>query len=74
MRVTYATVIVRDMEEPVRFYEQVMGFEIAGRHEPAPGVVITLMRLEGEALGRSKRGQGSARPAHVPLNDLGRSR
>ena len=50
MRVKYATVIVRDMQESVRFYEEVMGFEIASRHEPAPGVVITLMKSEGEGL------------------------
>lgn len=50
MRVKYATVIVRDMQESVRFYEEEMGFEIASRHEPAPGVAITLMKSEGEAL------------------------
>jgi len=50
MKVKYATIIVSDMEESIAFYKEVLGFEIASRHEPAQGVVITLMRSEGEAL------------------------
>lgn len=50
MKVRYATIIVSDMAESVSFYQDVMGFEIDSRHEPAPGVVITLMTADGETL------------------------
>jgi lactoylglutathione lyase len=50
MNVKYATIIVRDMDESVRFYTETMGFEIASRHTPAPGLVITLMKSEGDAM------------------------
>ena len=50
MKVKYATIIVRDMEESVRFYADVTGFEIASRHEPALGLVTTLMKSAGDAM------------------------
>jgi lactoylglutathione lyase len=50
MKVKYATIIVRDMEESISFYKDVMGFEIASEHRPAPGFVITLMKAEGDAM------------------------
>ena len=50
MKVKYATIIVSDMEESIRFYTEVMGFEIASQHTPAPGLVITLMRSKGDAM------------------------
>ena len=50
MRVKYATIIVRDMEESIRFYADVLGFEIDSQHQPAPGVAITLMKSESDAM------------------------
>jgi lactoylglutathione lyase len=50
MRIRYATIIVDSMEQSVAFYTHVMGFAVDSRFEPAPGVVITLMRGEGEAM------------------------
>ena len=50
MKVRYATIIVQDMEESIQFYTEVMGFEIDSQHEPVPGVVITLMKSEGDAM------------------------
>jgi lactoylglutathione lyase len=50
MRVKYATIIVRDMEESVKFYTKVMGFEVDSQHKPVPGVVITLMKSNGDAM------------------------
>jgi len=50
MKVKYATIIVQDMEESVRFYKEVMGFEVHSEHRPIPGVVITLMAAEGDAM------------------------
>lgn len=50
MKVKYATIIVRDMEESVSFYRDLMGFEIASEHRPAPGLAITLMKGEGDAM------------------------
>jgi lactoylglutathione lyase len=50
IQVKYATMIVRDMEESVRFYREVMGFEAAGRYDPMPGTAITLMKGKGDAM------------------------
>lgn len=50
MKVKYTTMIVRDMEESVEFYTDLLGFEVDSRYEPAPGVVITLMRSQGDAM------------------------
>lgn len=50
MKVRYATIIVADMDESVGFYRDVMGFEVDSRFEPVPGVVITLLKGEGDAM------------------------
>jgi lactoylglutathione lyase len=50
MKVKYGTIIVRDMEESVRFYTDVMGFEIDSRHDPRPGISITLLKGKGETM------------------------
>jgi lactoylglutathione lyase len=50
VKVKYATIIVRDMDESVSFYKDVMGFEIASEHRPAPSLMITLMESEGETM------------------------
>lgn len=50
MKIRYATIIVRDMDESIRFYTETLGFRIAGHHEPAPGLVITLMRSAGDTM------------------------
>ena len=50
MKVKYATIIVQDMEASIQFYTNVMGFEIESQHRPVPGVAITLMKSEGEAM------------------------
>jgi len=50
MKVSYATIIVADMDESVAFYRDVMGFEVDGHFTPVPGVVITLMRGQGDAM------------------------
>ena len=50
MKVRYATIIVADMDESVRFYREVMGFEVDRQFKPVPGVVITLMKGQGDAM------------------------
>lgn len=50
MKVRYVTMMVADMEESIRFYTEVMGFEIESRHDPRPGLRIVLLRDEGDAL------------------------
>lgn len=49
-RIKYATMIVENMEESVNFYQDVMGFEIDSRYDPAPGISITLMKSRGETM------------------------
>ena len=50
MKVEYATIIVRDMEESIKFYTEVMGFEIDSQYKPVPGIIITLVKSEGDAM------------------------
>ena len=50
MQVKYVTIIVQDMSESIEFYTKVMGFEVASQHKPVPGVVITLMKSQGDAM------------------------
>ena len=50
MNVKYATIIVADMDESLRFYTDVMGFEVDSRHAPFPGVEIFLLKGKGDAM------------------------
>ena len=50
MKVIYATIIVKDMNESVKFYTEVMGFEVDSKHNPFPGLTITLLKGEGDAM------------------------
>ncbi|MFX1394223.1 MAG: VOC family protein [Promethearchaeota archaeon] len=50
MKVKYATIIVEDMDESIKFYTKVMGFEIDSQHNPQPGTTITLLKGEGDAM------------------------
>lgn len=46
----YATIVVEDMNESIKFYTEVMGFEIDSQHDPQPGATITLLKGEGDAM------------------------
>lgn len=50
IQVKYATMIVNDMEESIRFYREVMGFDVDSQFTPAQNITITLMRAEGGAM------------------------
>ena len=50
MKVKYATIIVENMENSVKFYTEVMGFEVDSKFTPRPGVAITLLKSEGDAM------------------------
>jgi len=50
MKVKYATIIVEDMDESIKFYTEVMGLEIDSQHNPQPGTTITLLKGEGDAM------------------------
>ena len=50
MKVKYATIIVRSMDESIAFYSDVMGFAVDSQYRPRPGIVITLMKGAGEAM------------------------
>ena len=50
MKVKYATIIVENMEKSVKFYTEVMGFEVDSQYNPLPGVMITLLKGEGDAM------------------------
>lgn len=50
IQVKYSTMIVNDMEESIKFYRDVMGFEVDSQYTPTPEITITLMRAKGDAL------------------------
>jgi len=49
-KVKYSTIIVKDMEESIRFYKDIMGFEIDSQYTPTSDVTITLMKTKGDAM------------------------
>ncbi len=50
MKIKYTTIIVGDMEESIKFYTELMGFEVDSQHNPLPGLRITLLKGEGETM------------------------
>jgi lactoylglutathione lyase len=50
MKVKYATIIVEDMDESVKFYTEVMGFEVDSQYDLGPAGTITLLKGEGDAM------------------------
>lgn len=50
MKVKYATIIVEDMEESIKFYTEVMGLEIDSQYDLGPAGTITLLKGEGETM------------------------
>jgi lactoylglutathione lyase len=50
MKVKYVTLIVNDMDQSIKFYQDVMGLEIDSKHNPFPGLTITLLKGEGDAM------------------------
>ncbi|MGI6360891.1 MAG: VOC family protein [Bacillota bacterium] len=49
--VKYATIIVRDMEESIKFYSEVMGFKLDSQYyPPIEGTMITLMKGQTGAM------------------------
>ena len=50
MKLKYGTIIVKDMDESVKFYTETMGFEIDSVYDLQPGVSVTLLRGEGDAM------------------------
>ncbi len=50
MKVKYGTIIVADMDESIKFYTEVMGFEIDSKYNLGPGLAITLLKGEGDAM------------------------
>jgi len=50
MKIKYVTIIVEDMGESIKFYTEVMGLEIDSQHNPCPGLTITLLKGEGDAM------------------------
>ncbi len=50
MKVKYITMIVEDMDESIKFYTEVMGFEIDSQYDLGPAGTITLLKGEGDAM------------------------
>jgi lactoylglutathione lyase len=41
---------VADMDESIKFYTEIIGLEIDSQHNPFPGLTITLLKGEGDAM------------------------
>jgi len=50
MEIKYTTMIVEDMDKSVSFYRDVLGFEVDSQHNPGQGIMITLLKGEGDAM------------------------
>ena len=50
MKVKYATIIVENMEKSIKFYTEIMGFDVDSQFKPRPGVIITLLKGEGDTM------------------------
>ena len=50
MKIKYATMAVADMDESIKFYTKVLGLKIDSQHNPYPGLRITLLKGEGDAM------------------------
>ncbi|KAF5079949.1 VOC family protein [Methanobacterium aggregans] len=50
MKIKYTTLIVDDMDESVKFYTEVMGFEIDSQYNLGPAGTITLLKGDGDAM------------------------
>ncbi|MGB9937774.1 MAG: VOC family protein [Methanobacterium sp.] len=50
MKIKYTTMIVNDMDESIKFYTDVMGFEIDSQYDLGPAGKITLLKGEGETM------------------------
>ena len=50
MKIKYTTLIVKDMEKSIKFYREVMGFEIDSQYDLGPAGTITLLKGEGETM------------------------
>ncbi len=50
MKIKYTTMIVKDMDESVKFYRDVMGFEVDSQYDLGPAGEITLLKGEGETM------------------------
>ena len=50
MKIKYTTMIVNDMDESIKFYTDVMGFEIYSKYDLGPAGNITLLKGEGDTM------------------------
>lgn len=50
MKIKHATIGVADMEESIKFYTEILGLEIDHQFNPYPGVTITFLKGEGDAM------------------------
>ena len=50
IKIKYTTMIVKDMDESIKFYREVMGFKIDSQYDLGPAGTITLLKGEGETM------------------------
>jgi lactoylglutathione lyase len=50
MNVKYSTIIVKDLDTSIKFYTEVMGFEIDSQYNPQPETIIVLLKGKDGAM------------------------
>ena len=50
MKLKYGTIIVKDMDESIKYYTELIGLHIDSQYNPRPGITITLLKGKGDAL------------------------
>lgn len=50
MKLSYITIMVRDIEKSITFYEELVGLQIVRRFNPGPGEIAFLANAEGETM------------------------
>jgi lactoylglutathione lyase len=50
MKVKYSTMIIKDTEETLKFYTEVLGFKLDSQYKPRPGTTMSLLIGDGGAM------------------------
>ena len=50
IKIHYNTIVVKDMKESVRFYSEILGFDVEKEFDLGPDTAITLMKGQGDVM------------------------
>ncbi len=70
MKVKYTNIAVENLDESVKFYTDVLGFEENRRFNPEKGVTIAFLKGEGDSMLELTEGMGNLDPDMKDKNGL----